>query len=69
MINTITGLIIGTIIFLVPVWVIFKKAGYSPFLSLLGVVPLFGMLVQMIILAFGSWPVLKEARAGGSDGR
>jgi branched-subunit amino acid transport protein len=37
-----------------PFWFICKKAGFSPWLSLLYVVP-FGGLVLNFVLAFGEW--------------
>ena len=36
-------------------WRILTKAGYSPWLSLLNLVP-FGALILILILAFGQWP-------------
>jgi uncharacterized membrane protein YhaH (DUF805 family) len=52
-------LILSTILSIPPIWVIFRKAGYSPWLSLLVFVPVVGTLVQALILAFGSWPALQ----------
>jgi hypothetical protein len=42
-------------------WRIFSKAGYSGALGLLVLVPGFGGLIVLCILAFGSWPALREA--------
>jgi len=39
----------------VPFWFIFKKTGYSPWLSLLMVVPLLN-IVMLFFLAFSQWP-------------
>jgi len=39
----------------VPFWFIFKKAGYSPWFSLLMVVPLLNILM-LFFLAFSQWP-------------
>lgn len=39
----------------IPFWKIFPRAGWSPWLSLLMVVPLLN-LVMLYILAFKSWP-------------
>lgn len=44
-----------------PFWFICKKAGLSPWLSLLMIVP-FGALVLPFLLAFIDWPALKERR-------
>jgi hypothetical protein len=40
---------------LIPFWQIFKKAGFSPWLSLLTMIPLVG-LVTLYYLAFARWP-------------
>lgn len=40
-------------------WRILKKAGYSPWLSLLYIIPL-GALVMNIVLAFTEWPLEKQ---------
>jgi len=53
------SLILSMVLTLPPVWVIFRKAGYSPWLSFLVFVPIIGSLVQALILAFGSWPALQ----------
>jgi len=46
--------IIGFVV-LVPFWQIFKKAGFSPWLSLLTMVPLAGLFV-IYYVAFARWP-------------
>lgn len=43
----------------IPFWSIFRKAGYSPWLSLLMVVPVVN-LGMLYFLAFSNWPKLKE---------
>ena len=43
-------------IVIVPFWFICKKAGFSPWLSLLNLVPL-GGLILMYVLAFAEWKV------------
>jgi uncharacterized membrane protein len=50
-------ILIGLAIILVPCWFICKKAGFSPWLSLLNIIPL-GNLVLLYILAFGEWKVV-----------
>lgn len=47
------------ILVIIPFWMISKKAGFSPWLSLLFAFPLAG-LVYMWILAFTDWPSLKK---------
>ena len=56
-------LLIGLAVVMVPIWFICKKAGFSPWLSLLIVVP-FGGLVLLYILAFSQWHVVPVAQVG-----
>ncbi|HLP80585.1 MAG TPA: hypothetical protein VK141_01175 [Nitrosomonas sp.] len=42
-----------------PYWKIFEKAGFSPLLSLLMVVPLVNILL-LFYLGFGEWPALQD---------
>jgi len=42
-------------IFMIPFWRIFKKAGFSPWLSLLMPIP-FVNFVMFYVLAFAQWP-------------
>jgi hypothetical protein len=44
-------------IIIVPFWFILKKAGFSPWLSLINIVP-FGTLILLYILAFAEWKVM-----------
>ena len=48
-------------IFLVPFWFICKKAGFSPWLTLLNIIP-FGNLVLIYVLAFAEWKVVPAAQ-------
>lgn len=41
-------------------WRIFAKAGYSGALAFLAFIPGIGLLIMVLILAFGDWPVLQE---------
>lgn len=43
---------------ILPYWLIFKKAGFAPALSLLTVVPFVGLVV-LFIVAFSDWPALR----------
>ena len=45
-----------------PFWFICKKAGLSPWLSLIMIIP-FGALVLPFILAFMDWPALRGDRS------
>ncbi len=49
-------LLVMMVIYLVPFWMIWKKAGFSPWLSILMVVPLVGF-VMLYVLAFVDWKV------------
>ena len=44
-------------IIIVPFWFICKKAGFSPWLSLLNIVPM-GNLILIYVLAFAEWKVV-----------
>ena len=48
---------------IVPTWFICKKAGFSPWLSFLNVVPL-GGLILLYILAFAEWKVVPAPQLG-----
>lgn len=47
--------IIFLLLFLYPMWRIFKKAGVNPFFSLVLLVPIVGFLLVSAILAFSNW--------------
>jgi hypothetical protein len=49
-------IVVGMAIVIVPCWFICKKAGFSPWLSLLNVIPL-GNLILLYVLAFAEWKV------------
>jgi len=49
-------IIIGALIVVLPYWMIFKKAGFPPFLGILMVVPLVN-IVLLYVLAFSQWKV------------
>lgn len=49
--------LIGVAVLLIPYWFIWKKAGFSPWLCLLMVVPL-ANLAMLYVLAFADWPAL-----------
>jgi hypothetical protein len=50
-------------IIIIPFWFICKKAGFSPWLSLLNVVPM-GNLVLVYVLAFAQWKVVPAPQMG-----
>ncbi|HTB97282.1 MAG TPA: hypothetical protein VK716_09765 [Terracidiphilus sp.] len=49
-------------ILIVPFWFICKKAGFSPWLSLLCLIPTIGMLILLYVLAFADWKVVPTAQ-------
>ncbi len=54
--------ILVTLVMILPFWFICKKAGFSPWLSLLMIIP-FGALILPFVLAFIDWPSLKVDRS------
>jgi hypothetical protein len=48
---------------IIPFWFICKKAGFSPWLSLLNLVPL-GNLILVYVLAFAQWKVVPAPQLG-----
>jgi hypothetical protein len=50
-------MIICLAVVIIPFWFICKKAGFSPWLSLLNAVP-FGTLILLYVLAFAEWKVV-----------
>jgi ABC-type transport system involved in cytochrome c biogenesis permease subunit len=44
-------------IIIIPFWFICKKAGFSPWLALLNIIPL-GNLILVYVLAFAEWKVM-----------
>ncbi|MFY9746448.1 MAG: hypothetical protein WA891_19755 [Acidobacteriaceae bacterium] len=55
-------ILIGALLWILPFWFIFKKAGFSPWLSLLLFLPLVN-LVMIYILAFSEWKVVPVTQA------
>jgi hypothetical protein len=56
-IRIVAGLLFLIVLFpvtLIPYWVIFKKAGFSPALSLLTIIPVVGLVV-LYVVAFSEW--------------
>jgi hypothetical protein len=49
------------IVIIVPFWFICKKAGFSPWLSLINIIPL-GNLILVYVLAFADWKVAPVAQ-------
>jgi len=57
-------LLIAIAILIIPCWLICKKAGFSPWLSLLCILPSLGLLVLLYILAFAQWKVVPAPQVG-----
>lgn len=49
------------IIMIVPYWFIWKKAGFSPFFSILMIIPLVNF-IMLYVLAFSTWKVVPVAQ-------
>ena len=49
--------LIYTIVMVIPYWIIYKKAGFSPWLAILMIVPLVN-LVLLYVVAFSQWKVV-----------
>lgn len=49
--------IVALAVTILPCWHICKKAGFSPWLSFLNILP-FGSLIYLYIVAFSSWKVI-----------
>ena len=56
-------ILIGIAIVMIPSWFICKKAGFSPWLSLLCLIPSLGTLVLLYVLAFADWKVVPAPQA------
>jgi hypothetical protein len=55
-------ILIGALIVIIPYWFIWKKAGFSPFLSLLMFVP--GVnIIMLYVLAFSQWKVVPATQS------
>jgi hypothetical protein len=50
-------MLIAIAICMIPCWIILKKAGFSPWLALLCIIPSLGTLVLLYVLAFAEWKV------------
>jgi hypothetical protein len=50
--------VVVVVILMVPFWFILKKAGFSPWLSLLCIITSLGTLVLLYVLAFAEWKVV-----------
>jgi hypothetical protein len=53
--------VLVTLLALIPIWRIFRRAGLSSTLSLLTFFPFLGWLAVALILARSEWPALQQA--------
>lgn len=54
------GVLVGTLLVIIPLWRICGRAGFHPVLSLIAIIPILGFLVVVGILAFSKWPASKH---------
>lgn len=55
--------LVSIAIVMVPCWFILKKAGFTPWLALLCIIPSLGTLVLLYVLAFAEWKVIPAPQA------
>jgi hypothetical protein len=55
------GYFLAALLLIVPMWRIFRRAGFHPALSLLIFLPGFGFLIAALLLAFRRWPAVAPA--------
>lgn len=53
---------IPVLIVIYPLWKIFQRTGFSPLMSLLVLVPYFGLLIVALVLAFAQWPASQSSK-------
>lgn len=58
-----TFALIGVVLVIIPMWFIWKKAGFTPWLSLLSILPMIN-LIMLYVLAFSEWKVAPVAPMG-----
>jgi uncharacterized membrane protein YhaH (DUF805 family) len=57
--------LVAVAVLMIPCWMILKKAGFSPWLALLCIIPSLGTLVLLYVLAFAQWKVVPAPQAAG----
>jgi len=55
--------LVMAVVLIIPTWFISKKAGFSPWLSLINIVPTFGLLIWLYVLAFSEWKTTQPAQS------
>ena len=56
--------LVAIVIVMVPFWFILKKAGFTPWLCLVCLIPSLGTLVLLYVLAFADWKVAPAPQYG-----
>jgi hypothetical protein len=51
-------IVVSIAIVMIPCWFVLKKAGFTPWLSLLCIMPTLGTLILLYVLAFAQWKVV-----------
>jgi RsiW-degrading membrane proteinase PrsW (M82 family) len=57
-------ILVAIALVMLPCWFILKKAGFTPWLSLLCIIPSLGTLVLLYVLAFTEWKVVPAPQPG-----
>jgi flagellar basal body-associated protein FliL len=57
-------ILVAIAIVMVPFWFILKKAGFTPWLCLVCLIPSLGTLVLLYVLAFADWKVVPAPQQG-----
>lgn len=60
--------IVFATLFIVPLWRICSRAGFNGALSLLALIPLFGLIIIGAILSFTAWPQKASASKENDHG-
>jgi hypothetical protein len=60
--------LIFVVLMMIPYWMIWKKAGFSPWLSLLMLVPLVNF-IMLYVLAFAEWKVVPVSQVAAMPPR
>jgi hypothetical protein len=55
--------LVAVALVMIPCWFILKKAGFTPWLALLCILPSLGTLVLLYVLAFADWKVMPVPQA------
>lgn len=60
--------IFAALILIYPAWKIFRKSGMHPAWSLFLFFPIAGVLICLMVLAFSTWPGIRNNLVGDNDG-